>query len=76
MIEDIEFDTEWPGLTVLALSLLTKESGLGIICTWSEKSTRFRLNVLLVGLSSGLAAASGVWSSDWMVESMDPGNGS
>jgi hypothetical protein len=59
MIEDIEFDTEWLGLTVLALSLLTKESGLGIICTWSEKSTRFRLNVLLVGLSSGLAAASG-----------------
>ncbi len=54
IIEDIELDTEWPGLTVDAESDDTRERGLGIICTSSENPTRVLLIVFGGWLSSEL----------------------
>ena len=52
-IDDIEFETECPGRTVLAESLDTMDNGLGMIETSSENPTRVFLKAL--GLGSGSA---------------------
>lgn len=56
MIEDIELVTEWPCLTVLALSDETTDKGRGMISTKSENPTRLRLRGLALGLGSALRA--------------------
>jgi len=52
-IDDMEFETECPGRTVLAESLETIDKGLGMMDTSSENPTRVFLNAL--GLGSGSA---------------------
>lgn len=59
IIEDMELLTECPGLTVLALSDDTIESGRGIVSTLSENATRTRLaGREVTDLSSGLIVVS------------------
>lgn len=47
MIEDIEFETEWPGRTVEEESLETIDRGRGMNSTSSEKPTLVFLGALL-----------------------------
>jgi hypothetical protein len=72
MIEDIEFETEWPGLTVEEESLETIDRGRGINSTSSEKPTLVFLGVLL-----GSASAIGSTSTPvgWTAESREAGKG-
>jgi hypothetical protein len=73
IMEDKEFDTEWPGLTVDAESEETKDKGRGMICTSSENPTLVFLTALAGRLSSRLLGTSTSVGS-WMVESSDVGN--
>lgn len=69
MIEDIEFDTEWPGRTVLAESLETIDKGLGMMDTSSEKPTL----VFLIAFGLGSAFGnSGIDLADCSASFNDP----
>lgn len=71
MIDDMEFETECPGRTVLAESLETIDNGLGMIETSSENPTLVFLNAF--GLGSGSAARSFNDFAGWSAASRDPG---
>lgn len=75
MIDDIEFETEWPGRTVEEESLETIDKGRGMNSRSSEKPTLVFLGTLLVSASSELATGSASTPADCMAESRDAGNG-
>lgn len=69
-MEDMEFETEWPGRTVLEESLETIDNGRGMIETSSEKPTRVFLSAF--GLGSG-SAKSDIDLAGCNIASIDPG---